>query len=204
MPWARARKLPVTEALLNEKGELCNTNEMVFDTLHKTFNATDDRPIDLRRFEESLPPIPKREWLPFSSQEVTNALTKCVKNTAPGPNNVTWRTLKKIMRGTYDFENSIKAIANACFEVGYWPSHFKKLVSIIIPKLNKPVYDKAKSFRPIVLLNTIGKLIEKMIVIHLQFEGVGSGVVHPCQTGGVIQRLVQDTTVALSHHIRTG
>jgi hypothetical protein len=112
--------------------------------------------------------------------------------------------LKKIMRGTYDFENSIKAIANACFKVGYWPSHFKKSVLIIIPKPNKPVYNKAKSFQPIILLNTIGKLIKKMIAIRLQFEGVGSGVVHPCQTGGVIQRSVQDTAIALSHHVRTG
>jgi hypothetical protein len=146
MPWARARKLPVTEALINKNGESCNTNKMVFDTLHKTFNAADDRLIDLKRFEESLPPIPKREWLPFSLQEVNDALTKCAKNTAPGLDNMTWRTLKKIMQGAYEFKNSIKAIANACFNTGYWPLHFKKSVSIIIPKLNKPVYDKAKSF----------------------------------------------------------
>jgi hypothetical protein len=43
-----------------------------------------------------------------------------------------------------------------------------------------------------------------MIAIRLQFEGVGSGVVHPCQTGGVIQQLVQDAAVALSHHVRMG
>jgi hypothetical protein len=146
MLWARARKMLVTEALLNEKGESCNTNEMVFNTLHKTFNAADDWPINLKKFEESLPPIPKREWLLFSSQEVTNALTKCAKNTSPGLDNVTWRTLKKIMWGMHDFENSIKAIANTCFDVGYWPSHFKKLVSIIILKPNKPIYNKPKSF----------------------------------------------------------
>jgi hypothetical protein len=43
-----------------------------------------------------------------------------------------------------------------------------------------------------------------MIAIHLQFEGVDSGVVHPCQTGGVIQQSVQDAAVVLSHHVRTG
>ena len=34
---------------------------------------------------------------------------------------------------------------------------------MIIPKPGKPTYDTPKAFRPIVLLNTLGKLIEKMI-----------------------------------------
>jgi len=40
---------------------------------------------------------------------------------------------------------------------------------VIIPKPNKPLYDSPKSFCPIVLLNTIGKLIEKVIGERLQF-----------------------------------
>ena len=34
---------------------------------------------------------------------------------------------------------------------------------MIMPKLGKPAYDIPKAFRPIILLNTLGKLIEKMI-----------------------------------------
>ena len=45
----------------------------------------------------------------------------------------------------------------------HWPRHFKKLVSVIISKPGKPVYDTPKAFRPIILLNTLGKLIKKMI-----------------------------------------
>jgi hypothetical protein len=54
-------------------------------------------------------------------------------------------------------------VANASINYAHWPGHFKESVSVIIPKPGKPSYDKAKSFRPIVLLNTMGKLIEKMI-----------------------------------------
>ena len=35
--------------------------------------------------------------------------------------------------------------------------------SVIIPKPNKEHYNTPKSFRPIILLNTTGKLIEKAI-----------------------------------------
>ena len=60
-------------------------------------------------------------------------------------------------------------IANACLELGYWPSYFKMSTTVVIPKLNKLSYDSPKSFRPIVLLNTLGKLIEKVIGDRLQY-----------------------------------
>lgn len=50
-----------------------------------------------------------------------------------------------------------------CIELGHWPSHFKTLAFIIIPKPNKVLYNSSKAFRPIVLLNILSKLIEKVI-----------------------------------------
>ena len=38
--------------------------------------------------------------------------------------------------------------------------------------LDKPAYNTPKAFRPIVLFNTLGKLIEKMIARQLQFDAV--------------------------------
>ena len=54
--------------------------------------------------------------------------------------------------------NVIK-IANACIDLEYWPNDFKISSMIIIPKPNKLSYDSPKSFRPIVLLNTLEKLV---------------------------------------------
>jgi len=51
----------------------------------------------------------------------------------------------------------------------------------------KPTYSTPKSFRPIVLLNTVGKLIEKMISNCLQFDMIKYDLVHPNQVGGVRQ-----------------
>ena len=69
-------------------------------------------------------------------------------------------------------------IANACLELGYWPSHFKMLTTIVIPKPNKSSYDFPKSFRPIVLLNMLGKLIEKVISDRLQFHMISNNFIH--------------------------
>ena len=46
--------------------------------------------------------------------------------------------------------------------------HFKKSISIIIFKSSKPFYNILKAFHPIVLLNTLGKLIKKAINNKLQ------------------------------------
>ena len=67
-------------------------------------------------------------------------------------------------------------LANACLLVGHWPDYFKASTSVIIPKPGKPTYATPKSFRPIVLLNTLGKLYEKMLSACLQFDGVKYGV----------------------------
>ena len=54
-------------------------------------------------------------------------------------------------------------IANAYILVEHWPNYFKNSTFVIIPKPNKPLYNSSKSFRPIVLLNMISKLIKKVI-----------------------------------------
>ena len=50
---------------------------------------------------------------------------------------------------------------------------------VVIPKPNKALYDFPKSFRLIVLLNTMGKLIEKVIGERLQFLTTSNDFIHP-------------------------
>jgi len=76
-------------------------------------------------------------------------------------------------------------IADLCLELGYWPLHFKVSTSIIIPKPNKNLYDFPKAFRPIVLLNILGKLIEKVFDERLQFHSISNNFIHLSQLGGL-------------------
>ena len=72
---------------------------------------------------------------------------------------------------------------------------------VIIPKPNKSSYDSPKSFRPIVLLNTLGKLIEKVIGERIQFYVVANNFIHPSQLGGLKFKSTIDMEVALIHII---
>ena len=72
---------------------------------------------------------------------------------------------------------------------------------VIIPKSNKLSYDSPKSFRPIILLNTLGKLIEKVIGERLQFHVVNNDFIHPSQLGGLKFKSTIGVGVTLTHII---
>ena len=130
-------------------------------------------------------------------------LKTCSNVSAPGPDHITWQYLKHILsNNTYTID--ILSLANACLLLYHWPRHFKESVSVIIPKPDKPAYDTPKAFRPIVLLNTLGKLIEKMIARWLQFDAVKYGILHPNQLGGVAQWSTEDASVFLTHLVQAG
>ena len=75
---------------------------------------------------------------------------------------------------------------------------------VIIPKPNKLVYDNPKSFHPIILLNTISKLIKKVIAKRLQFHIAKNNFIHPSQLGGLKFKSTTDAGIALTHVIWLG
>src|SRR6201999_3815314 len=75
---------------------------------------------------------------------------------------------------------------------------------VVTRKPGKPLYDTPKSFCPIVLLNTLGKLLEKMLSTRLQFKAAAHGVLHPNQIGGVHQNSTEDAGCFLMHVVHAG
>jgi len=65
-------------------------------------------------------------------------------------------------------------------------------ISIIIPKLNKAVYDSSKNFCSIILLNMLGKLIKQVISEGLQTESIASNFIHLNQLGELKQCFTTD------------
>jgi len=69
------------------------------------------------------------------------------------------------------------------------------LTSIIIPKPNKVSYDIPKTFRLIILLNTLGKLIKKVIGKRLHFQLLSKNVIYSCQLDELIQQSTTDAGI---------
>ena len=138
---------------------------------------------------------PTSLWPFFSKEEFRLILSSCNNSSVPSPDKLTWSHLKIILKDD-ECLNIIIHITNACIELGYWPLHFKRFTTIVIPKPNK------KLFRPIVLLNTVGKLIEKVIGERLQFNTTSNNFIYPSQLSSLKFKSTIDVGIALTHIIR--
>ena len=99
------------------------------------------------------------KWPPFSKVKIIDTINKYNNSLTLELNKLFWRHLKKIVKNK-EYLKKLTNITNTCIDLGHWPSHFKISTTIIIPKLNKALYNSTKSFHLIVLLNMTGKLFE--------------------------------------------
>ena len=201
MNWVNKCKLPAMEVIKYDN-QLCLLLDSLWNALHSSFNTALHCQVDINILDE----IGSKQvsaWALFSKKEFKIALGSCNNSSTPGPDKLSWSHLKIILKDNICIANIIK-IANACIDLGYWPNHFKRSSTVIIPKPNKSLYDSSKSFRPIVLLNTLGKLIEKVIGERIQFHAIANDFIHPSKLGSLKFKSTIDAGVALTHIIWSG
>jgi len=128
---------------------------------------------------EEIPNKEVTEWASFLKKKLINAIEKCNNSSTLGLDKISWRYLKKIVKNE-EYTIKLINIANTYINLDHWPSYFKVLTTVIIPKPNKALYDSTKSFCPIILLNTTSKLFEKMIGKQLQFLLISNNFIHMC------------------------
>jgi len=178
MIWVKKRKLLDIKAI-KHNGYLYLKIEDLWQALYKSFNLAQHWQVDILLLDE-IPDNTLTEWPPFLNKKFFSAIYKCSNNSTPRPDKLSWRHLKELIK---DLEclNKFINIANICIKLEYWLLHFKIFISIIILKPNKASYDTSKIFRPIILLNTLGKLIKKVISKRLQFQVLSKNFIYPCQ-----------------------
>jgi len=201
MNWINKRKLPAIEAI-NYDGHPCLTPNSLWNALHSTFNTALNHQVDLNILNE-VEHKPSQRWSLFSKEEFKSAISKCSDASAPGPDKLTWYHLKFIVKHDPYLTNIIN-IADSCINLEYWPKHFKISTTIIIPKPNKTLYDQPKAFRPIVLLNTLDKLIEKVVASRLQFIVMHNNFIHPSQLDSLKFKSTTDAGIILTHIVWSG
>ena len=180
----------------------CNTLPNLWNALHKSYNSAENRLVNTRLLNK-LPQADGIEWPPFSSQEFRDTIAKCSSSSTLGPDHISQRHLKALISHNICLEKLVH-IANTCITLEYWSFYFKSTNSVVIPKPNKTLYNTPSSFQPIVLLNTTGKLVEKVISNRLQFHMTANSFLDPNQLGGIRQRSTTDAGIYLTHIICAG
>ncbi|KAF8663976.1 hypothetical protein AX14_006798 [Amanita brunnescens Koide BX004] len=171
--------------------------------MHSQFSKASTRRLDLdaaQAFINSNPQCEQREFPPISTAEVREALSDTSDSSSPGPDKVTWHILKKAT-GINGSIEGLTSLFNCAVESGVWPAWFKSSECVIIPKPNKPNYTIPKAYCPISLLNTVGKLLTKIIANRMQFDAAAHGLLHPGQCGGIRKHATIDAGVVLASFI---
>ncbi|KAJ5395305.1 uncharacterized protein N7487_009608 [Penicillium crustosum] len=138
-------------------------------------------PADLSDIDNNYPePIHFPE---ITYQEITQAVKSSPPNKAPGedgiPNSL-WHKLIEIPTVL----DTISRIYNACVQLGTNPLHFQKSITVVLRKAGKKDYQLAKSYRPIALLNTLGKFLEAVIARRISYAVETYGLLPDIHLGG--------------------
>ncbi|KAJ6003542.1 hypothetical protein N7522_006234 [Penicillium canescens] len=122
---------------------------------------------DLSDIDESS--AKNRQQIPFpaiTEQELADAIRRAPPNKAPRPDgipNMVWRLLAGDSVSQRAFIATILDIFNTCLRIGHNPQHFQASVTVTLRKAGPRDYRLPKAYRPVALLNTLGKVLEAII-----------------------------------------
>lgn len=172
--------------LLKEDGSLTESWEESADILLDVLLPPDDleneteiqtqiREAMIQRYET--PGVPVTEE--FTENEIRENLRTMKKRKAPGPDNIHVEILQALHEQVVP---TLVALYNECVRQRKFPNNFKQADVIIISKGEDKDPTQPKSYRPICLLNTMGKLFEKLLCARLNHVRSINGL-HPDQYG---------------------
>ena len=141
-----------------------------------------------------------RDYVDLTTEEVEAALRMCSKSSAPGPSGIPYKVIKWAWIAA---EATIFEILQECLREGLHHTRWKRAITIVLPKPNKPSYSTPRAWRPIQLLETLGKLLEKIIASRISFDVGRFNLVPPEQFGGRRSSSCLDAALSLTHDIES-
>ena len=197
--WTKPRP-PPKYSTIRRDGQPIEDVATLFETMHSHFSTSPAESDISWNAINAIPAHEVRSFPPISQKEIWDALRPTSNSFAPGPDHVTWRHIKLALSFP-DTDSALVDLFNRVCFTGVWPSYFKDSISVIIPKPNKPDYSIPKAYRPIALLNTLGKLLTKILANRLQHDAAQYGLLHRDQFGGIQGHSTIDAGLVLTDFI---
>jgi hypothetical protein len=196
--WRHGRPSSHIPALRNDNGDLVYNHEGMASLLSTRFFAEVGVPIPTT-FPDDPAPRETREFSPFRESELFDLLRVTSNKSAPGTSGIGWSLLKK---GWGAVKDHLILTYNACLVLGHHPARWKEAKVVAIPKPDKPDYSLPKAHRPISLLETMSKLLEKAVAKRMQYDIVKHELIHANQFGGRAHSSCLDAGLALIHDVQ--
>jgi len=133
-----------------------------------------------------------------SGAEVSAAIASTSSTSAPGPDGIPNKLLKAMKA---HLSEPLATLTTAVLTAGYHPAPFRQSLTIPLKKPQKPNYSSPKAWRPIALLNTLGKVIEKVLATKLRNAAESQGLPPPTQMGCRPNRSTETALAYLTEQI---
>lgn len=137
---------------------------------------------------------------PTSPKELKQIIQILPTKKSPGPDLIPNLVLKQF---TTNFLAFLASLLNACMSMGYFPNEWKKAHVLLFHKTGKNKNQLA-SYRPISLLNTMAKLLEKIIHKRLETQIEIKEAIPALQFGFRKRHSTSQQLLRLSEIIETG
>jgi exonuclease III len=120
--------------------------------------------VDLSDIEGFIYPGELKTLDKISLEEVETAAARLKPDKTPGPDGIPNRVIKLVCAQKGE---EIARLFTACLRLGYHPTAFKTASTVVLRKPGKPNYADPSTYRPIALLNTLGKTLEAIIAARI-------------------------------------
>lgn len=127
--------------------------------------------------------VPHKEipWEPITERAITETLQRMKKRTAPGEDGIPtlvwfriWPYISWLVTGIF----------TASINLGHYPQQWKVAKIVVLRKPGKGDYPCPAAYRPISLLNTLGKLLEAVVARRLSYYAEKHKLLPDTQFGG--------------------
>ncbi|KAI5715377.1 hypothetical protein M8J77_015106 [Diaphorina citri] len=136
---------------------------------------------------------------PFTIAELSSVLATSVSKAA-GPDGISFIIIKKL---PFSALEKLLVFYNVIWRFGVFPKRWGEALIVPLLKPGKPRL-LASSYRPISLLNCLGKLMEKMVNKRLFWTLENKKLLNPFQSGGRLKRSTIDNLVVLENEVAKG
>ena len=162
-------------------------------------NQEDDTEIRRQIRALAQTPIDTEDDEEFTVQEVTNVVQSMGNKKAPGEDGIpseVWKCLVATL------PRYLTAIYNGYIKEGVFPKKWKKAKIIPIVKPGKAGSEEINKFRPISLLASGGKVLEKLLINRINHHVFSRGYMNDNQLGFRPQKSTVDAAMAIKAFVQ--
>ena len=120
---------------------------------------------------------------PITTLEIQEAVRTAKAGKAPGEDGIPNSLWHKLIEVPVILQ-VLGQLFNACVRAGFNPTHFQRSVTVVLRKQGKSDYQLAKSYRPVALLNTLGKFLEAVVARRISYAVESEGLLPKTHLGG--------------------